>query len=681
MQRRKLSLYTLMFAAGITAGFFIFERSRAAEAVLFALSVFVFILLADVSDESGSTGTADGSGRSLRSEPEKGVIGCGIRKDTEFRISLAASFAAGLILFAMRYSIYSAQTDYALNKQQFSIRTEYARNIDGHASQNSTLLFSEIKHIGITTLNRSKVKAVEESELIKAANNNAEEKKADGRHFLKGKVISSTEKNGRLRLMIKREGKGPDKVIVSLKNIPDDPLLSCGSAKGAAIEARGSFTELEPADNPGCFDYRLYMKSKGVTAGFRAEMIEVTDEGHGPIIAIRRHLYDIREEFINSFDEDYSGFIRGVIFGDKSEIDEDVLDEFNANSTGHILAVSGLHIGFLYTLMKALTRRKRTSGVSILIIAVILLYGEMTLWSAATVRACIVMTVSLISVHLRRSSDLLTSVSFAALLILIHNPYQLFSTGFQMSFLAMGGIAFLVKPVSMITGETLGTMLSVQAGTVPVTAYTFCRINPLAMFINIPIILLSSVLVPLCMMVLMTGLITGNIPNAGVKAAELIAFAVIGINRILGLGGEFSLNVAGSGGAATIAMYLLMFGLSSEWVRIMLLRKNYSGIAKHALLLMLPVLVLGSCLYDSFADDEVVFVAVGQGDCTHIRSSGHNILIDGGGVADFSSNNSNSNSSGNNSDYDNSSNRSSNNSDHNKNSSCKKGSLYSFTNQ
>ena len=121
-------------------------------------------------------------------------------------------------------------------------------------------------------------------------------------------------------------------------------------------------------------------------------------------------LFDAREGFIDNFDEDTGAFIKGVVFGDKADIDDSLKAEFNGNQTGHILAVSGLHVGFLYSLLRLLTGRKRTKITSAFIIAVLLLYGTMTMWSTPTVRACIVMSVSLLAIHFKRKADLLTDV-------------------------------------------------------------------------------------------------------------------------------------------------------------------------------------------------------------------------------------------------------------------------------
>ena len=342
-------------------------------------------------------------------------------------------------------------------------------------------------------------------------------------------------------------------------------------------------------------------------------------------------LFDAREGFIKHFSEDTGAFIKGVVFGDKADIDESLKEEFNGNQTGHILAVSGLHVGFLYSLLRIITGRKRTKTASALIIAVLLLYGEMTMWSTPTVRACIVMCVSLLAIHFRRRADLLTSISLAAFLILTFDPYQLVEVGFQMSMLTMTSIAILTKPFSMKLGETLGMMAAVQVGIVPITAYTFCRANPLSLLINVPIVLLASVLVPVCIVLLMVQLIFGTVPMPGIKFAELIADAVIRVNHLLSFDGGFSMSVAGLSTICVIAFYAIVFGAGSEWMRIMLVRKDHKSIVKAFVLISLPLLILSSCVFDRLSDDEIFFPYVGQGDCTHVRAGDHDLLIDGGG--------------------------------------------------
>ena len=581
MLRRRLTLYTLFYTAGIAAGFFIFERSRVFEAACFCAAVIAAVFF---TDPSGRAGTFPGRYSTGNETPAPKHLDIGREIKNRQKTIVVMVFLAGSLLFALRAWSYGACLKYT-----------------------------------------------------------------DGREYVRGRVASVSVKDNKVRLIIKSSEKGPSRVQVVLDEKAAarsadklDPLRAeaiAGSGAygyiGEMIEARGVYSEISPADDPGCFDYALYMKSKGVAVSFNAYLLEVTGTGVPLSARARRFLYSVRESFIDRFDADTRGFIRGVIFGDKSEIGEDTLEEFNSNSTGHILAVSGLHVGFLYGLLRFLTRRKRTLPVSCLIIAVILLYGEMTMWSAATVRACTVMSVSLCSTHFRRCSDLLTSVSLAAFLILTYQPYQLFTSGFQLSFMAMCGIAFFAGPISSVTGEAIAVLLAVQIGTMPVLAYSYCSINPLSMLINVPVILLTSVLVPVCILMLMLETAAGIVPQAGIDLAELISFAVIKINHLLSFGGGFSINTAGPGAAAIIVVYVIAFGSASEWTRVMLLRKEGKEVLKQGILILMPLMMLFSCLYDPISDDEIVFVAVGQGDCIHIRAEGRSVLIDGGGQTSY----------------------------------------------
>ena len=597
MLRRRLALYTLLYIAGITAGFFMFERSRTLEAAGFSAAVIAAVFF---SDQEGTAHSVFNKDRQHVTDHFELHLNYGKEVIKTQKTILAMMFMAGFILFAFRSLSYDSALSY-LHEQ----------------------------------------------------------------NYVRGRVTSVSVKDDKVRLIIKNKDAGPAKILVTLdEDAAERSAQQAGSGPvgaivrseayrltGTTVEARGEFAELQSSDNPGCFDYRLYMKSMGVTVRFKAYILEACDIRVPFSTRIRCYLYSARESFISRFDVETQGFIRGVIFGDKSEIDEDILEEFNKNSTGHILAVSGLHVGFLYSLLRFMTARKRTLPVSFLIFAVILLYGEMTMWSPATVRACIVMTISLCSTHLRRCSDLLTSVSLAAFLILSFQPYQLFNSGFQLSFLALCGIAFLTAPVAAVTGEAVAVMLAVQIGTVPIIAYSYCSINPLSIFINIPVILLASVLVPVCILMLMMEAVLARVPAAGIDLAELISYAVVKVNHYLSFGGSFSIKTAGPGAASIILIYAAIFGLASEWTRVMLLRKQIRIILRQGILILMPLVMLFSCLYDTISDDEVVFVAVGQGDSVHIRAEGHDVLIDGGGQAEISKETDNENGNTKNNSY------------------------------
>ena len=537
MLRRKIVAYTMMLIAGISAGYFIFEKVRPLCGTIFLIGMGLAIVVVEPDTES--------------------------RKADAEKVLCFIIMMMGFMIFAANYAHYEA------------VHTE-----------------EEQLHVS-------------------------------------GRIINAEDRGKSLRLVI-ADDMSKRKIVANIKKREEDKA-DIAYYIGSFGELTGEARELAEADNPGCFDYRRYMRSMDIAYSVKAYSISVTDEEADVIWKLRKYLIKERELFLKCFDDDNSAFLRGMIFGDKSEIDEDVLREFNLNSSGHILAVSGLHIGFLYAMLKVLSGKRKTLPVSIIIILILITYGEMTLWSSSTVRAVTVLALSILSVNLRRPFDLLSSLAAAAFMILLIRPYMLFNTGFQLSFAAMGSIAVLSKYLVAVMGNLLGTAASVQIGTIPLIAMSFHKVNSIAIFINLPIILLSSLIVPLCILVLMIGMITSEIPGICIRMVSFLAESLISLNRFLAFDGGFSNLASGAGAAWTVILYILAFILASEWLRISVIRKEYTYIGNAMLFLLIPMLMGFLSLYDSYRNDEIVFVSVGQGDCTHIRYAGEDILIDGGG--------------------------------------------------
>ncbi|MBP3897348.1 MAG: DNA internalization-related competence protein ComEC/Rec2 [Mogibacterium sp.] len=547
MIRRKLFAYTMMFASGVSAGFFVFERTRIAGGALIMVSICVM------------------------------TYTCFDLAENERR-RLAAFLAAGFVLFTCRYISYGC----SLISSCISDDAEKMISVCGTADSVT------VKDEGLRI------------------------------------VLSDTD--------IAASGV---RVIVSLYNAGDTDIREI---PGRRITAYGKLREPPGADNPGCFDYRIYLRSRGIGYAFSAKSLEISDDGPVSVRArYKRWLFETREDFLDRFsDPEIRAFIKGAVFGDKSDISEETLEDFTANGTGHILAVSGLHTGFLYSLLRFLQGRRRTLPAAAFVIMILIMYGDMTLWSPSTMRAVTVLTVSLLSMYARRPFDLLSAVSASALLILLIEPYQLMSTGFQMSFLALLGIAFLAEPLSHFTGGTyagdmLAAAVSVQAGILPLTAMVFHRINILSVFINIPVIFMASVIVPGCMMILFIMMAAGTVPGFAVLIIEGLSEIIMRFNSTVSAGGYFSGLITSAGIPVLVLVYLFMMLTASEWTRIKLLRREYRGLVRAYLCILAFSVCLLPAAYNTFSDDEIVFVSVGQGDCTHIRAGGKDILIDGGG--------------------------------------------------
>jgi competence protein ComEC len=406
---------------------------------------------------------------------------------------------------------------------------------------------------------------------------------------------------------------------------------------GTIVKISGELRIPEGQRNPGSFNYQLYLKSRNISYTMTAKGIQQIGMSMRMHHRFDRWLDGKKESFLKRFDVDSEarGFLNGVLFGERSELDDGIYQEFSENGTAHILAVSGLHVGFLIALLNMLVCQRKYWKVTAGIFVVLLMYGEITGWSPSTLRAVLIAILSMSGMYLRRSFDLTTGTAAAAMAVLLVRPYQLFQTGFIMSYLAIFGMAFLTKPLAHFVGEFLASLLSIQMVMIPFQIYCFHRFNPLTLAINIPIIFLASILVPCgVVMFFVSNLI--SLPTFSVECLILMTKLLIKANHFLYMKGGFSALIPSVGAVALIIFYLLLLFVNSEWCRVMVIRKDFRSIGRTLINLLLPAMILVLGFRNPFSNDGVVFVDVGQGAGVHLRTSGKNLLVDGGGNANYS---------------------------------------------
>ena len=588
MLRRKMFAYASMLVTGIASGYLFFECNKYLMPMIMMLGVALIVRKID-----------------LEYKPEK--------SDFERRV-LIAFIMVGFLVFSIQY-----------------------------IQMNGRIVDDTGREVAIEDISsfQGRIVGIEERR-----NENAAEWQSDTYFRL---IIKPKSHKGAGKILMNYYGELPE---------TDNAKFSSG-LHGAIVTVYGEARLPAGLENPGCFNYRSYLYSKGIRLNYKckymkvdtmpAEEIGITGFVSKWYWGYRNKVIETREEFLSYFGEDcpqvailqlgsdprLQAFLRGVVFGDKSEIDEEILEQFNSNSTGHILAVSGLHVGFLFALLKVLTRKKKSKLITAFIIVVIVLYGEMTGWSPSTARAVLVLSISILAIYARRTPDLLTSVSTAAIILLLYNPYNLVNTGFQMSFLALLGICFLTEPLTHYIGEGLAVMVAIQLAVAPMVAYSYNSFNISSMFVNIPIVFLASILVPACILALATMMYVGFVPNWAVTIISSLTEFIVDLNEKLTFDRLFVTDVQGISIGVLVAYYLLIFFASSEWTRIKLIRNEYKTIKRMIPYLLLPALCIGIATHNPYLNDEIVFVNVGQGDCTHIRAGDNDVLIDGGGSATY----------------------------------------------
>ena len=229
---------------------------------------------------------------------------------------------------------------------------------------------------------------------------------------------------------------------------------------GNIIKVAGEFKQFDEARNPGNFDMKDYYMSLGIYGEMFGDSYEVKDSSYD---FIRQFLYEKKLEIkqiltdVCSVDsgifKDKAGTYAAIMLGDKTDLDDETKDLYSISGISHILAISGLHISLIGLFFYKLLRKKFGFVVSGVIASLaVIAFGIMSGMGIATIRALVMFAMIVIGKMIGRADDKATNISLAGIFLIIWNPFVIFNSGFQMSFVAIVGILLVWPRVSYLLG-------------------------------------------------------------------------------------------------------------------------------------------------------------------------------------------------------------------------------------
>lgn len=385
--------------------------------------------------------------------------------------------------------------------------------------------------------------------------------------------------------------------------------------------------------NPGTFDYRRYLKSIGIRCIITAENIENVKKAGGIAALLKSAKCRTADIFESALGDD-SAVVMGLLFGETSGIDDDIIETFRRGGTAHVLAVSGLHLGLLYSFLCRFKRKKRSIPADIAIVLALSAYTALAGFTASVVRACLMIFIHIAGNHLNRRYDLISSTCVSMIIILAVNPMQIYSAGFQMSFLAVITLGIMIPLIQKKIKGILLPMIAVQTGMVPYTMYVFNYVSLTSVISNIPVYFIAAAMIPAGISVIAFCWLP-VIAKPAAMITGLFVKLLLWCNDFTYMGGVFTFDVASPSVIFLAVYYIFIFYMCSEAGQIALIRRNYKKIA--AVFAAAVICGAGCSVYlsDGFEKTDMVFVDVGQGDCLHIKAGGKNLLIDGGGSFNY----------------------------------------------
>ena len=240
-------------------------------------------------------------------------------------------------------------------------------------------------------------------------------------------------------------------------------------------------------------------------------------------------------------EDDTYAILAAMTLGDKTALSKDLREVYAMTGASHVLALSGLHLGILYLLLSRLTLgRRRSLWVQLVLLIAIWSFVFLVGLPVSVVRSAVMLTVFSVFSLGGRTYAPVNVLCFAALLILLQNPYALYDVGFQLSFLAVLAIFLLMPlfdvwvsqrwqqehPLAAVVWGCVIISIAAQIGTAPLVAYHFGRFSCYFLLTNLMVI-------PAAYLILFGSLLMLLVPIAGVSAAVL--WVVEMLNKVLGV--------------------------------------------------------------------------------------------------------------------------------------------------
>ncbi len=422
-----------------------------------------------------------------------------------------------------------------------------------------------------------------------------------------------------------------------------------GARRGDLVRVEGDIRIPRGRRNPGAFDFAGYLRWRGTRRTMRASSVTVLHREVGPETAAARI-----EGAISAHLGGRSGaLMRALLLGRTDDLAPGLLEDFRSTGTVHVLAVSGLHVGFIVLIAIGLARAAGAPprGAILLALAAALAFAVVVGPRPSVIRAVTMAAVLSGARLLQRRTAAANALGLAATALLLARPGALFDVGFQLSFGAVTGILLIGQPLvarlhggavgserrrrtatcARALGSTIAVSLGAQLGTLPVLVSMGTSIAPLATVTNV-------LVVPLAAFSVSAGAALCALHPVLPVGAHLMAAAIAGALRLMILCIETAARWTGGGTQVPSdcwpACLLGVAGIAT------LLRIPFSrSRASAALLSIGSLLVAGSLLAGLLAFgtgpgrsfSRVTLFDVGQGDAMLFEiAGGRTVLIDTG---------------------------------------------------
>ncbi len=421
---------------------------------------------------------------------------------------------------------------------------------------------------------------------------------------LTGKLLSYTIDGDKVSLLLKTQEKITSTYYVKSKE--EKESLEKNLKVGITITLYGKEKEVIGETIPNTFDYKKYLEHERIYYAFSASKIEIVNTELSFLNKIKNGINERMKKLGNN------PYLKAFVIGDKTLIASEEYERIMNNGVGHLFALSGMHLSFVYLFLNKLLKKVKLKNV--FIYSFLLLYLFITGFSISFLRAILFLLLLDANKKFKWNLSSIKILFLTAFLLLLYNPFYIYNIGFWYTFVVTFSLLYTSDEIKKHKKGTQVFLVSLITFffSLPISIYINYEINVFSILANIVFVpFISTFVFPMAIFTFFCPILM-PILEVFLKILEVLnqAFENCAIFLIFG--------------KINLLEVLLLYGLLLIGVKVK--RKKYS-----VFLLLFLLFLYNKNLLENFYS--VYFLDVGQGDSALFVAPRNKevLLIDSGG--------------------------------------------------
>ncbi|MGL5749360.1 MAG: ComEC/Rec2 family competence protein, partial [Paraclostridium sp.] len=263
---------------------------------------------------------------------------------------------------------------------------------------------------------------------------------------------------------------------------------------------------------------------------------------------------------------------------EKEFIDDETKEIFSKTGVSHILALSGLHVSILITIIGFSMRGINKVYKLILLSVILIMYSIMVGQSPSIIRAVAYSIISYSAIFLFKRFDGITTLALIGSFLIIDNPYIIYNISFQLSFLATLSIIYFYGYMkSKIKFSVIALTISANILTVPILYLNFKNISLIAIISNVLVLPFLSIIIYMCILSILVLPISLGLSNILVLInSSIIDIINVGLEFLYGL--DYSYIEFESSSKLLVAIYYIIIILYMIFKERKIIKEQKNGI-------------------------------------------------------------------------------------------------------